>query len=388
MNKDSNEMEAASEKGLRPEPQPEPRPVAPRSEKSAGRPAAAARLSGQRKALIKTADLAMRAGAPRPTETRQVPRVARARGRKASVPAGPARQQKIEERIAAATEQLASGISEAGSAADQLRRAMEQIASGAEQAAGASQQTLVVATNTATTLVQARARADSARRRAETLQGLLTEASNQIGAWATNIKQNGERQAGSVSVMERLSQQAAGIGNVTKAVSHVSDETNLLALNAAIEAAHAGDAGLGFSVVAEEIRKLADRSVEATRDVGKVIKGIQSETAEAINAMENGMTEVRNGLVLAEESRDALQAISAVLKPSTELAEEISVASEEQSRVTMNLARAMQTISSITMQASAGAHETAQIIQGMVGLSDKLNESISQFKVSEGGNRI
>src|SRR6185503_19025203 len=180
-----------------------------------------------------------------------------------------------------------------------------------------------------------------------------------------------------------LAKRSTEISEIMALINGIAAQTNLLALNAAIEAAHAGDAGLGFSVVAEEIRKLADRSVQATRDVGKVIKGIQSETAEAIFAMENGMTEVRNGLVLAEESRDALEAIAAVLKPSTELAEEISVASEEQSRVTMNLARAMQTISSITMQASAGAHETAHIIQGMVGLSDKLNQSISQFKVSD-----
>jgi PAS domain S-box-containing protein len=146
---------------------------------------------------------------------------------------------------------------------------------------------------------------------------------------------------------------------------------------------HAGDAGLGFSVVAEEIRKLADRSVQATRDVGTLIKGIHSETGEAISAMENGMKEVRAGLVLAEESRQSLQDIATVLKKSTELAEEISAASEEQTRVTVNLANAMQTISGITVEASAGAHQTTQIIQGMVGLSDKLNRSIGQFTVGD-----
>ncbi|MGA9894765.1 MAG: methyl-accepting chemotaxis protein, partial [Xanthobacteraceae bacterium] len=170
------------------------------------------------------------------------------------------RNQKIEERIAAASEELASGITEAASAAEELRRAMAQIASGAEEAASAAQETLAVASTTTSTLIQARERADHARRRTEALQSLIVETSNQIGVWANNIKHNGERQGDSVSVIEKLSQQAANIGDVTKTVGHVSDQTNLLALNAAIEAARAGDHGRGFAVVADEVRALAETS--------------------------------------------------------------------------------------------------------------------------------
>jgi PAS domain S-box-containing protein len=182
--------------------------------------------------------------------------------------------------------------------------------------------------------------------------------------------------------MRLLEKRSSEISEIMGLINGIAAQTNLLALNAAIEAAHAGEAGLGFSVVAEEIRKLADRSVQATRDVGNLIQGIQTETAEALSAMENGMKEVKDGLVLAEQSRQALQDVSVVLRQSTELAEEIFAASEEQTRVNVDLAGAMQTISSIAMQASAGAHQTTQIIQGMVGLSDKLNQSISQFKIS------
>src|SRR5690348_8323114 len=144
-------------------------------------------------------------------------------------------QQKIEERIAAATEELSAGITEAASAAEELRRSMEQIASGAEEAASAAQETLAVATNTAAALVQARDRAEGAHRRTDALESLLVETSSQIGTWAGNIKHNGDRQAGTVGIMAQLSGQAASIGDVTKTVSHVSDQTNLLALNAAIE---------------------------------------------------------------------------------------------------------------------------------------------------------
>ena len=221
------------------------------------------------KSLMKTSNLATRETAFKRSGAAPTPGAASTNGRqrRSTAPArSAARQQKIEERIAAATEELGSGITQSASAAEELRRAMEQIASGAEEAASASHQTLAVATTTVATLAQARDRAELVRRRTETLLGQLTEAASQIGAWASNIKHNGERQAGSVSIIEQLSQQAASIGDVTKTVGQVSDQTNLLALNAAIEAARAGDHGRGFAVVADEVRALAETSEKSARE--------------------------------------------------------------------------------------------------------------------------
>lgn len=181
--------------------------------------------------------------------------------------------------------------------------------------------------------------------------------------------------------MRTLGKRSTEISEIIDLIKDIAVQTNLLSLNAAIQAAHAGDAGLGFSVVADEIRKLAERSAFATKNVSQLIKGIQSETLEALSAMENGMKEVKNGSVLAEQSRQALQDIAQVVEQSVQLIEEISIGSEEQARVTRNLATAMQTISGITMEASAGSHQTAQIIHGMVELSDNLNQSLSQFQV-------
>jgi PAS domain S-box-containing protein len=183
--------------------------------------------------------------------------------------------------------------------------------------------------------------------------------------------------------MRLLGVRSSEISEILDLINDIAAQTNLLALNAAIEAAHAGEAGLGFSVVAEEIRKLAERSGRATKDIGNLIKSIQQETLEALSAMENGMKEVEGGSSLAGKASRALLDISAAVRESTELIEEISAASDEQAKVTRNLAGAMQTISAITLETTAGAHETAQTIQGMVALSEQLNKAISQFKVKD-----
>ena len=219
------------------------------------------------KSLMKTSGLAARGDSARRSATPPMPEPTTKARKKSFTSTGTgSRNQKIEERIAAASEELASGITEAASAAEELRRAMEQIASGAEEAASAAQQTVAVAGATSSTLVQARDRAEQARRRTEALQGLVVESSNLITAWANNVKHNGERQAASVSIIEKLSEQAAKIGDVTKTVGHVSDQTNLLALNAAIEAARAGDHGRGFAVVADEVRALAEASEKSAKE--------------------------------------------------------------------------------------------------------------------------
>ncbi|HEY6333784.1 MAG TPA: methyl-accepting chemotaxis protein, partial [Blastocatellia bacterium] len=225
-------------------------------------------------------------------------------------------------------------------------------------------------------------------RNAESSAGSAQRALSMADGGAKSVQDASEAMDRITSAVERtsdkmkmLARRSSEISEIMGLINDVASQTNLLSLNAAIEAAHAGDAGAGFSVVAEEIRKLAERSASATRDVSKLVQGIQHETSEALAAMDEGLREVRGGSLLAEQSKCALIDISSGVKESTELIEEISAASTEQAQVTRNLAGAMQTISSITVQASASAHETARIIHGMVDLSERLNQSISQFRV-------
>jgi PAS domain S-box-containing protein len=259
------------------------------------------------------------------------------------------------EQIAAGSQRQADEITNTSSAVEEMAASMTQVSRNAEASAEAARRALELAENGDQSVLY------------------TSEAMGRIdGA----VQQTAEK-------MRLLGARSSEISEIIDLIDEIASQTNLLALNAAIEAAHAGQAGLGFSVVAEEIRKLAERSARATRDVGNLIKAIQGETSEALKAMENGMREVKGGSAVAEQASRALREISSAVRQSSELIEEISAASEEQARVTRNLADAMQTISSITLETTAGAHETAQTIQGMVGLSEQLNRAISQFKVND-----
>jgi methyl-accepting chemotaxis protein len=269
------------------------------------------------------------------------------------------------------------------SSATEILAAAEQIAVGSQRQADEITNTSSAVEEMAASMTQvsrnAEASADAARRALEMAEHgdkSVRDTSEAMARSDSAVQQTAEK-------MRLLGVRSSEISEIIDLIDEIAAQTNLLALNAAIEAAHAGEAGLGFSVVADEIRKLAERSARATRDVGNLIKSIQGETSEALTAMEIGMKEVRGGSYLATQASNALQDISTAVRQSSELIEEISAASEEQARVTSNVATAMQTISSITLETSAGAHETAQTIQGMVSLADRLNKSISQFKVNE-----
>ena len=325
------------------------------------------------KSLMKTSELgAGRAAQRRPAQPASKPASVAARLRKpAPSNISGTQQQKIEERIAAATEELSAGITEAASAAEELRRSMEQIASGAEEAASAAQETLAVATNTAATLVQARDRAEGARRRTDALETLLVETSNQIGTWAGNIRHNGERQAGTVAIMAQLSGQAASIGDVTKTVSHVSDQTNLLALNAAIEAARAGDHGRGFAVVADEVRALAETSEKSARDVQGLAAQIETQVGSMASIIK---TAADTATAEVQKSQTVILALGELRKEVNALAEgsqSIAVATLEAESAAREAQKGAEIISSAAEEQAAAAAEALRSVEQQASVLDE-----------------
>jgi len=259
------------------------------------------------------------------------------------------------EQIAEGSERQANEVIVTSGAVEQMAASMGQVSKNAEAAAEAIRQALGVAETGDKSVLN------------------TTQAMTKISSTVQHT----------VEKMRLFAKRSSEISEIIVLIEGIASQTNLLALNAAIEAAHAGDAGLGFSVVAEEIRNLAERSARAAKDIGRLVKAIQSETAEVLSAMEGGLKEVDTGEELAEKTREALQSISEVVRKSVDLIEEISFASYEQARMTRDVSTAMQTISSIAVESSAGAQETTRTIQGLVDMSEELNSAIMQFRLNE-----
>jgi twitching motility protein PilJ len=181
--------------------------------------------------------------------------------------------------------------------------------------------------------------------------------------------------------MRLLSDRSREVFEIINLIEEIASRSELLSINAAIEAAHAGDAGKGFGVVADEIRHLSERSTEATHSVTNIVQGMAAETQAVLAAMETSMREVKHGLELSEQARHGLREISALVKEAADLAEQISTAVHEQTQANRTVAGAMQTIANITEQSTAGSKETAKAVHDLVLLSEHLTKTIARFRI-------
>ena len=181
--------------------------------------------------------------------------------------------------------------------------------------------------------------------------------------------------------IKRLGESSQEIGEIVELISDITEQTNVLALNAAIQAASAGEAGRGFTVVAEEVQRLAERSGEATKQIAAIVKTIQTDTHNAVSAMENSTQGVVEGAKLSDAAGQALQEISAVSTNLASLIESISSATQQQAESATHVAQSMQSILQTTEQTSAGTRQTAGSIGELAKLATELKGSVSNFKV-------
>ena len=181
--------------------------------------------------------------------------------------------------------------------------------------------------------------------------------------------------------IKRLGESSQEIGEIVELISNITEQTTVLALNAAIQAASAGEAGRGFTVVAEEVQRLAERSSEATKQIAAIVKIIQTDTHDAVLAMENATQDVVNGARLSDATGQALGEISSVSQNLAQLITAISGDTQRQAEIARQVAEAMQHILQITEQTTAGTQKTAVSINQLAELAVELKASVSGFKL-------
>ncbi len=257
------------------------------------------------------------------------------------------------ELLAASTEQLRE-IRETGESVLQMAGRINNVSSQAQQTASVARQSL--------------AAAQSGRQAVENTIGGMNTMREQIQETSKRIK--------------RLGESSQEIGEITELISDITEQTNVLALNAAIQAASAGDAGRGFSVVAEEVQRLAERSADATRQIAALVKAIQTDTQDAVAAMERSTQGVVESTRLSDAAGSALTDIDRVTRELAALIERISKEASEEARSANVVAGNIQHIFAVTEQTGEGTRSTAQMVRELSRTAEELKASVSRFKIA------
>lgn len=187
--------------------------------------------------------------------------------------------------------------------------------------------------------------------------------------------------AGSAKTIEELGKSSNQIGEIVAVIDDIADQTNLLALNAAIEAARAGEQGRGFAVVADEVRKLAERTTKATKEIADMIKKIQKDTSDAVSAMNEWNREVKNGVELSNRAGDSLKEIVGLVQNVTDMINQIATATEEQSAASEEITSNIEDIAKVSKDTADGASKSSESAKDLKRLSENLQKLVEQFRL-------
>lgn len=217
--------------------------------------------------------------------------------------------------------------------------------------------------------------ARQSRQAAEDGQRAVQNTINGMNAIRDQIQETSKR-------IKRLGESSQEIGEITELISDITEQTNVLALNAAIQSASAGEAGRGFSVVAEEVQRLAERSADATRQIAALVKTIQTDTLDAVAAMERSTQGVVEGARLSDSAGAALAEIDAVSRKLADLIEQIAQTSQNEAALAGEVAGNIQHIFAVTEQTGNSTRTTAEQVQELAKMAEELRQSVSRFKIA------
>jgi len=279
-----------------------------------------------------------------------------------------------------AADQLAGIVSQVASASQELTAQIDESSRGSEtqrertaESATAMEQMNASVMEVARNAAEAADSADNARSEADTGGAIVNDVVdhiNKVQAMTVEMEKG----------LGMLGEQADGIGKIMNVITDIADQTNLLALNAAIEAARAGEAGRGFAVVADEVRKLAEKTMDATKEVGDFISAIQSGTRENIDGMTKAAAEVVASTESANKAGDALKGIVEIVEETAGQVRSIATASEEQSAASEQINRGIEEVNLIANDNAQAMRESSTAVEELMHLGEQLSELIEELR--------
>jgi len=286
--------------------------------------------------------------------------------------------------LESALRNVSEAVGSTANASREISSSTEQMAAGAQEQTVQAGEVAMAVEHMTTTIMENSRNANVAAETAKQARVSAEQGGKVVGETVDGMKRIAEVVNRGAATVKELGRSSDQIGEIIGVIEDIANQTNLLALNAAIEAARAGEQGRGFAVVADEVRKLAERTTKATKEISGMIKKIQSDTTGAVQSMEEGTSEVERGIGLADRAGSSLQEIVGVSQKVTDMVTQIAAASDEQSASSEQISNNVAAIRKVTGETAQGTQHIASAAEELNRLTDNLQRLIAGFKVGSG----
>lgn len=279
---------------------------------------------------------------------------------------------------------VTDSVDATASASSEISSSTEQMAAGAQEQSSQTHEVASSIEEMTKTILETSQNANNAAEASKSAKEAAQIGVERIKETKTGMNEIVHGTENTANIIKELTGKTEQIGEIAQVIDDIADQTNLLALNAAIEAARAGEQGRGFAVVADEVRKLAERTTKATKEIAETIKAIQNDVKEADTSMVEAETAVNQGLKLTEMVSETFDSIVQKTQIVSDEIEQVASASEEQSSTAELISKNTESINVVANESASGVEQVAQTAEDLNRLTENLRELVLQFKVANG----